>query len=192
MPSKSICCCCHFLFHEAHLRCCKWQTFILFLWMSIVYIWSFPGDSVVKNQLPKAGDSGFDPWVRNIPWRRNWRPTPVFLPGKSHGLRSLAGYGVIRVRHDLVTKHQTFCDPMDCSKPVFPVTNFQSLLKQVYWAGDAIPPSHPLPPPSPTAFNLSQNKCPFQWVSSLQQVAKGLELQLQHQCFQCIVRTDFL
>ena len=61
---------------------------------------------MVKNQLPKAGDSGFDPWVRNIPWRRNWRPTPVFLPGKSHGLRSLAGYGVIRVRHDLVTKQQ--------------------------------------------------------------------------------------
>ena len=29
---------------------------------------------------------GFDPWVRNIPWRRKWQPTPVFLPGKSHGL----------------------------------------------------------------------------------------------------------
>ena len=35
---------------------------------------------------------GFDPWVRKIPWRRKWQPTPVFLPGKSHGQRSLAGY----------------------------------------------------------------------------------------------------
>ena len=35
---------------------------------------------------------GFDPWVRKIPWRRKWQPTPVFLPGKSHGWRSLAGY----------------------------------------------------------------------------------------------------
>ena len=35
---------------------------------------------------------GFHPWLRKIPWRRNWQPTPVFLPGKSHGLRSLAGY----------------------------------------------------------------------------------------------------
>ena len=35
----------------------------------------------------------FDPWVRRIPWRRAWQPTPVFLPGKSHGQRSLAGYG---------------------------------------------------------------------------------------------------
>ena len=33
----------------------------------------------------------FDPWVREIPWRRKWQLTPVFLPGKSHGLRSLAG-----------------------------------------------------------------------------------------------------
>ena len=35
---------------------------------------------------------GFDPWVGKIPWRRKWQPTPVFLPGKSHGWRSLEGY----------------------------------------------------------------------------------------------------
>ena len=34
----------------------------------------------------------FDPWVRKIPWSRKWQPTPIFLPGKSHGQRSLAGY----------------------------------------------------------------------------------------------------
>ena len=34
---------------------------------------------------------GFDPWVRKIPWRRNWQPTPIFLPGKSHGKTSLVG-----------------------------------------------------------------------------------------------------
>ena len=33
-----------------------------------------------------------DPWVRKIPWRRKWQPTPAFLPGESHGQRSLAGY----------------------------------------------------------------------------------------------------
>ena len=36
---------------------------------------------------------GFDSWVRKIPWRRKWQPIPVFLPGESHGQRSLAGYG---------------------------------------------------------------------------------------------------
>ena len=35
---------------------------------------------------------GFDPWVRKIPWRRKWLPTPVFLPGESHGDRSMTGY----------------------------------------------------------------------------------------------------
>ena len=35
---------------------------------------------------------GFDPWVRKIPWRRKWQPTPVFLPGRSHEQRSLVGY----------------------------------------------------------------------------------------------------
>ena len=35
---------------------------------------------------------GFDPWVRKVAWRREWQPTPVFLPGKSHGQRSLVGY----------------------------------------------------------------------------------------------------
>ena len=34
----------------------------------------------------------FDPWVRNISWRRAWQPTPLFLPGESHIQRSLAGY----------------------------------------------------------------------------------------------------
>ena len=34
---------------------------------------------------------GFSPWVRRIPWRRAWHPTPAFLPGESHGQRSLAG-----------------------------------------------------------------------------------------------------
>ena len=33
-----------------------------------------------------------DPWVGKIPWRRTWQPTPEFLPGESHGQRSLAGY----------------------------------------------------------------------------------------------------
>ena len=48
---------------------------------------------VVKNPPANAGRPmrcGFDPWDRKIPWRRAWQPTPVFLPGKSHGQRSPA------------------------------------------------------------------------------------------------------
>ena len=64
-----------------------------------------------------------------------------------------------------------------------------SLLKLM--SSDAIQPSHPLSPSSP-AFNLSQHQGLFQWVGSLHQVAKVLELQLQHLSFQWIFSTDFL
>ena len=46
----------------------------------------------------------FDPWIRKIPWRRKWQPTPDFSPEKSHGLRNLVGYGPWRVEQDLETK----------------------------------------------------------------------------------------
>ena len=42
--------------------------------------------------LPSMRRPRFDPWVGKIPWRREWKPTPVFLPGEFHGQRSLVGY----------------------------------------------------------------------------------------------------
>ena len=88
----------------------------------------------------------------------------------------------------------TLCNPMDRRTPGFPV--HQQLLElaqtHVHGVGDAIQPSHPLLSPSPAAFNLSQHQSLFQQVSSLYQVAKVLEFQLQHQSFQWTARTDFL
>ena len=88
----------------------------------------------------------------------------------------------------------TLCDPRDCSMLGFPVHHQLPELAQthVHWVGDAIQPSHPLLSPSPPAFNLSQHQSLFQWVSSSHQVAKVLELLLQHQSFQWIFSTDFL
>ena len=83
-------------------------------------------------QCRRCRKRGFDPWVRKIPWRKKWQPTPVFLPRKSHGQRSLEGYspcgqkesnmtsgkfheqrawwatvhGVARVRHNQATELQ--------------------------------------------------------------------------------------
>ena len=134
----------------------------------------------------------------------------------------LQSMGSPRVRHDLATEQQQIltvptskgkmfwsmpssqsvqslngvwlCDPMDCSMPGFPVHHQLQELAQthVHWVGDAIQPSHPLLLPSPPAFNLSQHQGLFQWVSSSHQVAKVLELHLQHQSFQWVFRTDFL
>ena len=78
--------------------------------------------------------------------------------------------------------------------PAFPVHHQLPELAQthIHWVGDAIQPSHPLSSPSPLAFSLSQHQGLFQWVSSLHQVTKLLEFQLQHQSFQWIFTTDFL
>ena len=89
---------------------------------------------------------------------------------------------------------QTLWDPMDCGTPVFPVYHQLPELAQthIHRIGDAIQPSHPLSSPSPPAFSPSQHQGLFQWVSSLHQVAKVLEFQLQPQSFQWTPRTDLL
>ena len=56
----------------------------------------FPVALVVKNLPASAGETsetGLIPGMGRFPWRREGQPTPVFLPGESHGQRSLAGYG---------------------------------------------------------------------------------------------------
>ena len=66
-------------------------------WLS----WGLSGKQPAMQRLQ------FYPSVEKIPWRRKWKPTPVFLPGKSHGQRILVGdspLGCKRVEHDLVTK----------------------------------------------------------------------------------------
>ena len=81
---------------------------------------------------------------------------------------------------------------MDCSRPGIPVHHQLLELAQTHAhrVSDATQPSDPLLPPSPPALNLSQHHSLFQWVSSLYQVAKGLELQ--DESFQWIFRVDFL
>ena len=75
---------------------------------------------VVKNPLANTGDweTGFNPWVGKIPWRRAWQPTPVFFPGESQGHKSLVGYSPwgCRVGYDWCNLAQI--------KMVFPVVMY--------------------------------------------------------------------
>ena len=50
------------------------------------------GNFLLINHNSVCERPGFNPWVRKISWRRKWQPTPIFLPGKSHGQRNLVGY----------------------------------------------------------------------------------------------------
>ena len=88
----------------------------------------------------------------------------------------------------------TLCNPMEYSRPVFPVHHQLLELTQTHVRrlSDAIQPSHPLSSPSSPDFNLSQHQGLFKLVSSSHQMAKVLEFQLQHQSFQWMFRTDFL
>ena len=60
---------------------------------------------VVKNPPANYKRHSFNPWVGQISWRRNWQPTPVFLPGESHGQRSLAGYSPQGRKESDMTKY---------------------------------------------------------------------------------------
>ena len=65
------------------------------LYVSVCCIGDFSSGASGKEsacQCRMCGEVGFDLWVWKIPWRRKWQPTPVFLPGKSQGQRSLEGY----------------------------------------------------------------------------------------------------
>ena len=86
----------------------------------------------------------------------------------------------------------TLRNPLDCSTPGLPVLHCFPEFAQthVHWVGNTIQPSHPLSLPS-SALRLSQHQGLSQWVGSLHQVAKILELQLQHQSFQVNIQGWF-
>ena len=97
-----------------HPWCCKWQCFILFYeWVSNIPLYWFPWWLSDEESAYQCRRHGFDSWVRKIPWRREWQPTPGFLPRKSHGQRSLTDcspWDHQRVRHNLATKQQQATD----------------------------------------------------------------------------------
>ena len=86
----------------------------------------------------------------------------------------------------------TLCDSIECSTSGSPVLHYLPEFGQthVHWVGDTIQPSQPLSPPSLPALKLAQHQSLFQWVRSLHQVAKVLELQ--HQFFQWIFRVNWV
>ena len=61
-------------------------------WASQVAQWVKDPPAVQETEEMQADACRIDPRVRKIPWRRKWQPTPLFLPGESHGQRNLEGY----------------------------------------------------------------------------------------------------
>ena len=73
----------------------------------------FPGGSDGKASVYNVGDLGSIPGLGRSPWRRKWQPTPVFLPGKSHGRRNLVGYSPWgRKESDMTERHLHLLMPL--------------------------------------------------------------------------------
>ena len=114
--------------------------------------------SILTEWSAALGSSASSPW---------WRPR--LSPSLCSALCSVA------------ESCPNLCDPMNCSTPDFPVLPHLPEFAQthVHCVSDAIQPSHPLSPPAPLAFSLSQHQGLFQGVCSLH--IRWLEFQLQHQ-----------
>ena len=141
------------------------QTYLVWKWPSIRSFRWFPED---VNVQPKLRTSEGDLWA----------------PSSGYSIKDMLDLAQNTQFSSVTQSCLTLCDPMNCSTPGFFVHQLLELAQtHVHWVGDGIQSSHPLPSPSPPAFNLSQHQCLFQWVSFLHQVDKVLEFQL-HQCFQ--------
>ena len=101
MPSSHLILCCPLLllpsippsiwvFSNESTLCMRWPTY-----------WSFSFNIIPSKEIPglisfrmavQCRRPRFDPWIEKLPWRRAWKTTSVFLPGESHGQRSLPGY----------------------------------------------------------------------------------------------------
>ena len=128
-------------------------------------------------------------------WMLNLKPTFSFSFTFIKRLfsSSLSAIRVVQFR-SVTQSCPTLCDPMNHSTPGLPVQHPPPEFTQTHLhrVGDAIQPSHLLSPSSPPVLSLSQHQDFFQWIGFSHQVAKVLELQLQHQSFQWIFRVDFL
>ena len=105
--------------------------------------------------------SGFNPWVKKIPWRRKWQPTPVFLPGEFHRQRSLVGYSPCTDKELDMTERLTVLSHFSsvglfatlwavaCHAPLF-----MEFSRQEYWSRLPFPSPGDLPHPGIKSTSL--------------------------------------
>ena len=133
-------------------------------------VMNFPGGSEIKNLPANAGDAGSIPGLGRFPWRRKWHPIPGFLPGESHGQKSLEGYSLWGCKESDVNERsprlgsylrntrirgKKYLSFVCCQSPsVFRYslrakslrsTLPMGILQQEYWSGLPCPPPADLP-----------------------------------------------
>ena len=94
---------------------------------------------MVKNPpaMQETQETGFSPWAGKIPWRRKWQSTPVFLPGESHGQRSLGGYSPWGHKELVTATHMHTCSTEPAPQ------NWKKGQKEQAESSASAPPSQP-------------------------------------------------
>ena len=155
----------------------SFQTRMVSTSLEIFHFFSlFPSGWMGKTQALKEGGDKITASCRACPFYidSNWTSQGK----KSAYCSKPPKYGCLPIKKLLLFSRyvvsDSLCDPMDCSMPGFAVLHYLLEFAQMnfHWVGDAIQPSHPLPPPSPPALNLAQHQGLFQWVSSSYQWPK--------------------
>ena len=106
-----------------------------FLLRSLVHI-GFPGGAGGKEptcQCRRHKRYGFNPWVGKIPWKLAWQPTPVFLPGKFHGRRSLVGCKELDMTEQLHLHSSYFCSFMGLICELGFQLEVEIILQKTFW-----------------------------------------------------------
>ena len=158
--------------------------------MRLLCPWNFPGKNT-PGDLPNPGIKPASPALTG----RFFTTVPPGMPQQTGNVIQIWTWAEHSVQFSSVAQScPALCNPMNRSTPGLPVHHQLPEFTQthVHWVGDAIQPSHPLLSPSPPTFNLSQHQGLFKQVNSSHQMAKVLEVQLQHQSFQWTPRTDLL
>ena len=170
--------------------------------------WEGPLEEEMASHLPEKSHgqrslAGYSSWgykkLDTTLWLSTHVHVRIYIINRMCGLQILMepywlASGKVQFSSVQPLSHVWLCDPMNCSKPGLPIHHQMPEYNQthVHWVSDAIQPSHPLSSPFSPTFDLSQHQGLFKWFSSSHQVAKVLEVQLQHQFFQWTPRTDLL
>ena len=124
------------------------QSYLWCLFEGIFESIDFPGGSDSKASCLQGERRGFHPWVGKILWRRKWQATPIFLPGKCHGQRSLAGYSPrghkMKAKCWSLNHVRLFATPWTVACQAPPSMGFS---RQEYWSGVPFPSPEYLPDP---------------------------------------------
>ena len=120
--------------HSIHFPCMCVSVSKRFsvIWIPVIMVWWCQCKEPAC-QCRRCKRHKFDPWLGKIPWRREWQPTPVILPGESHGQRSLVGYSPWGCKELDMTEQLTRLPLLLVLNELIPTTVLEEWVSDTSW-----------------------------------------------------------